>query len=170
MRHLFLTGEKGVGKSTLLRKALAGYTGRVGGFLTVKTRAFLKDRDSVHLLLPGEEAAPTEENLLFVCGEEGGDAASRFDRLGGVALSRCAGCRLLLMDELGPREAEAPLFRAAVLTALAGDTPVLGVLQAPAARFWPEAARHPRVRLLEVTRGNRDAAETLRTIRAALDR
>ena len=33
-RHLFFTGEKGVGKTTLLKGLLAQYQGPVGGFFT----------------------------------------------------------------------------------------------------------------------------------------
>ena len=35
-RHLFLTGPKGVGKSTLIRGLLAEESGSLGGFFTVK--------------------------------------------------------------------------------------------------------------------------------------
>ena len=38
-RHIFLTGPKQVGKTTLLRAALADFPGSVGGFYTLRTRA-----------------------------------------------------------------------------------------------------------------------------------
>lgn len=163
-KHLFLTGEKGVGKSTLLQKALEGYQGRVGGFRTIRTDAFLSGSWSVHLFGPGEEPVPSADNLLFVCGGPQGDTPGRFDRLGCRALERSAGCSLLVLDELGPHEARARAFRRAVLALLDGDTPILGVLQAPAAAFWPEILRHPDVALLEVTRQNRDGGEVLEQI------
>ena len=68
---------------------------------------------------------------------------------------------LLVMDELGPHEAEAALFRQAVLKLLDGDIPILGVLQAPAERFWPEITHHPNVRMLEVTENDRDQKEII---------
>ena len=52
-RHIFLTGPKQVGKTTLLRAALADFPGSVGGFCTLRTRAYLGDAWSVHLLRPG---------------------------------------------------------------------------------------------------------------------
>ena len=72
--HLFLTGEKGVGKSTLARYLLAGHT--PCGFRTVRVTGVM-DRPSVHLLpaVGGEAAA---DNLLFYCGEYD---PSRFDTL-----------------------------------------------------------------------------------------
>lgn len=163
-RHLFLTGEKGVGKSTLLQKALRGYQGRVGGLRTLRTDAYCPGGWSVHLFGPGEEPIPRAENLLFVCGGPQEDTPARFDRLGCRALQRSAGCSLLVLDELGPHEARAAAFRRAVLELLDGDTPILGVLQAPAA-FWPDLLRHPQVSLLEVTRRSRDRGEVLEQIR-----
>ena len=137
-RHLFLTGEKGVGKSTLLQKALRGYQGRVGGLRTLRTDAYCPGGWSVHLFGPGEEPIPRAENLLFVCGGPQEDTPARFDRLGCRALQRSAGCSLLVLDELGP--------------------------QLPAA-FWPDLLRHPQVSLLEVTRRSRDRGEVLEQIR-----
>lgn len=164
-KHLFLTGEKGVGKSTLLQKALGGYQGRVGGFRTLRTDAYCPGSGSVHLFGPGEEAVPSADNLLFVCGGSQGDTPERFDRLGCRALQRSAGCSLLVLDELGPHEAQAGAFRRAVLAQLDGDIPVLGVLQAPAGAFWPEILRYPQAALLEVTRQNRDGGKLVELIR-----
>ena len=59
--HLFLTGDKGVGKSTLARCLLAGHT--PCGFRTVRVTGVL-DRPSVHLL-PAVGGVPSAENLCF---------------------------------------------------------------------------------------------------------
>lgn len=167
-KHLFLTGEKGVGKSTLLQRALGGCQGRVGGFRTLRTDACCPGGWSVHLFGPGEEPVPSADNLLFICGGPQDDTPARFDRLGCRALQRSAGCSLLVLDELGPHEARAAAFRRAVLALLDGDTPVLGVLQAPAAAFWPEVLRHPEVELLEVTRQERDRRELMERIQGVI--
>lgn len=151
--HLFLTGEKGVGKSTLARHLLAGHT--PCGFRTVRVTGVM-DRPSVHLLpaVGGEAAA---DNLLFYCGEYD---PSRFDTLGTAALSQRYG-DVLLMDELGPAESQAAVFCGAVfcgavLAALDGDMRVLGVLQKADTAFLRAVAAHPRVRVVTVTEENRD--------------
>ena len=128
-KHLFLTGRKGVGKSTLIRGLLAAESGPLGGFFTVKYQG------GVYLLPAAGEGAFTPENLLFYCGH-GGDPR-RFDDLGCAALADTAGCGLLVMDELGPHEAEAVRFQAAVFRALEGDIPILGVLQQKAVCAFP---------------------------------
>ncbi len=166
--HIFLTGKKRIGKTTVLKKVLSGYPEQIGGFFTVRTREFLKDAYSVHLFRPEEEPVPNKENLLFVCGRPDRDMEERFENLGVQALRRSSGCALILMDELGPHEASAILFRRAVLELLEGDVPILGVLQAPADRYWPEASGHPKVQVIEITEENRDQEELLAKIRARL--
>lgn len=93
--HLFLTGDKGVGKSTLARCLLAGHT--PCGFRTVRVTGVL-DRPSVHLL-PAAGGTPSAENLLFYCGAY---SCERFDTLGTAALRDRNG-DVLLMDELARR-------------------------------------------------------------------
>jgi len=73
-----------------------------------------------------------------------------------------------VLDELGPHEARAAEFRRAVLALLDGGTSVLGVLQAPAAAFWPPRLPHRSTALLEVTRHNRDREEVLEQIRTII--
>ena len=152
--HLFLTGEKGVGKSTLIDYLLAGRT--PCGFRTLRVEGVLS-RPSVHLLTV-PDTTPTADNLLFYCGAF---SPERFDTLGVAALENRSG-DVLLMDELGPAEAGAEKFTAAVLAALDGELPILGVLQQADTPFLRAVARHPRVRLVTVTPQNRDV------LRAAL--
>ena len=121
--HLFFTGRKGVGKSTLVRTAIDGK--RVGGFFTKRVEGLL-ERPSVHLLRAG-------------------------------ALADTAGYEMLVMDELGPHEEQAAAFRQAVLRALDGDAPIIGVLQQAESAFLRQVAAHPNVRVITVTEENRDA-------------
>lgn len=154
-RHLFLTGRKGVGKSTLIRGLLTLEDGPPGGFFTVKHEG------GIYLLPAAGERIFTPETFLFRCGQAGDPA--RFDQLGCAALADSRGCALLVMDELGPREAEARRFQAAVFQALDGDIPIIGVLQQADSPFLRGIAHHPQVSVMTVTEENRDAlTETLR--------
>ena len=107
--HLFLTGRKGVGKSTLLRAVLEGK--RLGGFFTRRITGIF-ERPSIHLLRAAESQQPSPENLVCLCGERRTDL---FDRLGPAALADAADCDVIVMDELGPSEAAALEFQKAVL-------------------------------------------------------
>lgn len=155
-RHVFLTGAKHIGKSTVLKKVLKKYPGDLGGFFTVRTDGVFPGKFSVHLCPAAGKAVPGADNLLFVCRGVDSSVSEKFDHLGRRVLAESEGCSLLVMDELGPTEAEAALFRRAVIDCLDGETPVLGVLQAPAERFWPEVVNHPDVLVLQITEENRD--------------
>ena len=140
----------------VFRGLLAAESAPLGGFFTVKHQG------GVYLLPAAGERAFAPENLLFYCGH-GGDPR-RFDDLGCAALADTAGCRLLVMDELGPHEEAALRFQAAVFRTLDGSTPILGVLQQAQSQFLDRIARHPRVTVLTVTEENRNtlAAELRR--------
>lgn len=148
--HLFLTGRRGVGKSTLLRCMLEGK--RPGGFFTLRVEGVF-DRPSIHLLRAASKERPAPENLVCLCGEQ---RPERFDLLGVAALADTADCQVIVMDELGPAEAAAQRFQAAVLAALDGEKPVYGVLQQADSAFLRRVAAHPRVRVVTVTEENRD--------------
>ena len=167
-RHIFLTGEKQIGKSTLLKKILDKYTGDTGGFFTLRTNEFLKDGYSVHMFGLDEDVIPTENNLLFVCGKTDEHMSESFDRLGCETLSKCADSSLIIMDELGPHEANAELFHKAVLRLLDGNVPILGVLQAPAESFWPDIVRHPSVQVIGISEHNRDGSIVIDDILSVL--
>ncbi len=156
-KHLFLTGEKQVGKTTLLQKLTGGFTGTIDGFVTVKTADVYNGRFSVHLLRVLNNETPSQDNVLFFCDEARTEETSRrFDRLGCAALSPHKAVDLIVMDELGPAEMRAKAFQAAVFQILAGDIPVIGVLQKAESAFLNCLKAYPGTTLVEVTKDNRD--------------
>lgn len=156
VRHLFLTGERGVGKSTLIKKLMEQAEGPVGGFFTVKSEKVFPGKSSLHLLSLAAPLIPSVSNFLAFCGEPDEQTAKRFDRLGSSALLAVKEPGLLVMDELGPHESEARLFWDAIFRALDGSVPVLGVLQKSESSFLEKVRSHPQVEVLEVTKENRD--------------
>ena len=157
MTHLFLTGDKQVGKSTIIRRLLEGERRLIGGFFTVKTDGVWPGRSSVHLLRAGTREVPSPQNWLFFCDRVCGDTAlSRFNLLGCAALAERPKAELVLMDELGPMEARAERFQEAVFQILNGDVPVLGVLQRADSEFLDRVRRHEKVEVIQVTLENRD--------------
>ena len=161
-RHLFFTGEKGVGKSTLVELLLRRARGRVGGFRTKRVESLREGEATVHLLRADTGEQPCEGNLLFSCAAPQPDMERRFEVLGRAALRGSAGCELVLMDELGPHEAGATDFpaRGSGGAGRAGARP--GVLQRAELDFLEGIAGREDVLVREVTRENRDGlAETL---------
>lgn len=158
MTHLFLTGEVQVGKSTLIQRLLAAHPDwQAGGFRTV-TR-WQGRQGSVHLIpaRAGMEAC-TADNCVGLRDLVVMRPVSRpeaFDRIG-PELLRPGWADLLLMDELGTMERQAQAFCGAVLGALDGSLPVLGVIKPRSSALLDAVRAHPRVRVVTVTRENRD--------------
>lgn len=153
---MFLTGERGVGKSTVLGQTLGMLNVPTGGFRTCygPNRAFL-------YLLPAWEARCYTPERVVARMEDGRpipDPAA-FDRLGAAVMRDSAPwARLLLFDECGTLERAADKFRRAVLDALDGAVPILGVIKPNRGRSWLAGIeRHPGVTILEVTAKNRDS-------------
>lgn len=153
--HLFLTGAPGAGKSTALARTLALLEVIPGGFVTYygagRQRLYLGPAWAPRLETPEREVACMDG------GRPVPDPAA-FDRLGPAAILGCPQAPVLLFDECGNLEREAWAFQGAVLAALDGDRPILGVVKPRRAGTWLAAlAAHPRVQILPVTPENRDA-------------
>lgn len=156
-KHIFYTGPRGIGKSTLLQKHLAQFQGVFAGFRTVKVPC--GDSFSVHMLPVDKKEMPTEENFLFDRDKkrEYEENALRFDVLGCRLLENMEGAELIVMDELGSAESAAAAFQDRVLALLDGEIPILGVLQEGESAFQRQVATHPNVELIYVTEENRDS-------------
>ena len=119
-KHILICGERGVGKSTLIRRLLAESTLPVGGFVT--RRLPQADGDGMFPIylhaaaLPPEERPYDPEHLVGTCDSRRSIRyPEAFDRLGPPLLTSGG---LLVMDELGFLENDAHRFQAAVLAAL----------------------------------------------------
>ena len=166
--HIFLTGAPGVGKSTALQGALDRLGLIPGGFVTYygtgRHRLFLGPAWAPRVETPDRVVARMERGVPIP------DPAA-FDRLGPAAIGSRPQAAVLLFDECGNLEREAPAFRRAVLAALDGDRPILGVVKPHRAGTWlEEIAAHPGVRLVEVTLENRDGLPAALAAAVGLDR
>ena len=158
--HIFLTGEIQVGKSTVITKTLSLLKITPGGFKTY----YGPDRELPNKLLymnsAPEPKSFREENAIvrFFEGNPPQTLTKKFDNYG-VELIRSAriSSNLILMDECGSLEWKALAFQKEVLDTLAGNTPVFGVIKL-ASKGWVDRVRnHPQVKLIIVTKENRDA-------------
>ena len=158
--HLFLTGEIQVGKTTIITKTVELLQMTPGGFKTY----FGPDRKLPDRLLYMNSAA---EPKVF----RAEYAVARFFKAGppkifterfssyGVDLIRSGrrSSNLIIMDECGSLERDALAFQQAVIEALEGKPPILGVVKL-ASKGWTDQIRnHPKVQLITVTKENRNA-------------
>lgn len=157
--HLFLTGEIQVGKSTLLSALLRSLGLPACGFCTCWRRT--EAEDTLHLLPWGMDADCGADNQ--VARRRNGRAEilpGRFDALGPELLTPRPGCAVMVMDELGFLERNDLRFQEAVLCALDGPLPVLGVIKPRQEPFLDRVRAHAGVQLVTVTPENRDDLRT----------
>lgn len=161
MKNIFLTGEIQVGKSTAINRALAAAEPKVEGFRTLGG-PWDKDGGSYVHMIPADGTEPIGTgNRIFYRRFNGGEPHFQvfedvFETRGPALLQPSPACELLLMDEIGIREAACTRFHDAILQALEGKIPVLGVVQIRPGGFLDEIRNHPSVELITVNVENRE--------------
>ena len=167
-KHIFLTGEIQIGKSTAIRQFLESSGAHADGFLT---RFYTQEQQ----LLQRHELQ--RELYLYrfdsKLGESEGRLAVKMNRpdievfvetfaVHGTGIVRNSGASgLIIMDELGAFEEKALEFKAAVFEKLDGVVPVLGVVKKRDSPFLDAVRAHPNVEVIEVTVENRDGIPQL---------
>jgi nucleoside-triphosphatase len=162
MLNIFLTGDVGIGKSTVLNKTLALLPPMVcGGFRTVSRTPIT--RGAQYDVFIESTRGNTPRDAAHLVGTRWGDGRNTsypeaFDTAGAVIVTALpAAAELIIMDELGFMESDAEVFRRAVMNALDGALPVLGVIKPRRSDFLDGIRAHPRSQIFEVTAENRDA-------------
>ena len=129
-RHLLICGERGVGKSTLIRRLLEHSTREVGGFVTKRLPIADENGFFPIYLYPAsqkeDERRNETANLVGTCDSRSSIRHPEvFDTLGAQLIESAPEGGIILMDELGFLENDARAFQSTVMRALDGETPVL---------------------------------------------
>lgn len=152
--HVFVTGERQIGKSVVIQRAVSLLGLPAYGFLTR-----FHGGDSLYMAAPSRAGRPDSADRIAFRNqgriELMGDS---FDRIA-VGLLREARAHpegIILMDECGHLESGRIRFLQEVLHCLDGEIPVLGALRL--GQLWHEPIKtHSRVRVFTVTLENRDS-------------
>ena len=156
---ILLTGAPRCGKTTLLQKVLAQYTGPMGGFYT---REVLKDgqRTAFEMVtLDGKTGILAGLHLT------GPPKVSKYgvdlNALEAVALpairSACQNGELVVIDEIGPMETFSGAFCQTVLETLDAGSLLFGTIVQRSTPFGDRVKDRSEVEVIEVTPANRDA-------------
>jgi nucleoside-triphosphatase len=151
-----LTGRPGTGKTSLIKQAIAGMSGKAGGFYTEEIRSGgvrqgfrLVTLDGQHTIL-----AHVDIHSPYRVSKYGVDTAS-LDRVGVSALNQAAEeGNLVIVDEIGKMELFSANFREAVWRVISSGKKVLGTIMFQANPWADAIKRQPQVNLVEVTRAN----------------
>lgn len=157
--NLLLTGAPGSGKTTLIQRSLERYDGRAGGFTTQEIRIDgaragfeIRTLDGGYGVL-----AHIHQASLVQVGKYGVDLGVVENLAVPAVLQAVEQGWLVVIDEIGPMEMRSQAFCRAVGVALDSESRVLGTIVKRGDALVEQIKQRPDVRLLEVTRANRDA-------------
>ncbi len=158
MIKIIISGDIGAGKSTLIQRLLRLNGKSLFGFITKKCLPDETGMCKVYMHPIGQERQYSKENLIGECNAVYSIKYPEvFDTLG-VRLVNCDAGGLLVMDELGFMENDAPDFQKAVLRAL--DNQDISVLAAAKSRdtdFLRKVKQHSGVYHFELKQETRES-------------
>lgn len=159
MKHILITGPRGVGKSTLIRRVLKELDRPVFGFETQREPA-MEDPElgvPVYIHFPGESRQYTRDNLLgYGNSRRINTVTGAFDRYVSRLLLPIPENGVICFDELGFMESKEDAFRAAVLSRLDGNIPVIAAVKDMDLPFLNKMRQHPKCHCLFITEENRN--------------
>lgn len=170
--HVVLCAPKKTGKTTLIQRIIQeagapaiGSPMPVYGFLT-KRFAGSGGIHRIYMLPAGRDQTddiPADARYLgSTCSHVRDVCTETFETYGTSLIRSARPDGLLIMDEIGHMEKDAPLFLRAILEALDGDIPILASVRYTAASvdYLERIKHHPRVRLYMLTEKNREGVYT----------
>ena len=157
MKQVYLlTGRPGTGKTSLIKQAVAGMKGKVGGFYTEEIRSQGVRQGFRLVTLDGEEVILAHVNIHspYRVSKYGVDIDG-LERVGVPALHKAAQqCDLVVIDEIGKMELFSANFREAVSQMVDSGKRILGTVMLNPNPWADAIKRQPQVNLITVTRGN----------------
>jgi nucleoside-triphosphatase len=154
-RHVFLTGEIQVGKSTSIRRFLENTGVAADGFISRIVPAL--GRRELYIARFDTELGETDRRLAAVMAQPRKRVfLDVFDSHGADIVVSSGKRQLIILDELGNLEEDAPLFKDAVRRKLDGDIPALGVVKKADGAFLDSIRSRSDVELITVTTENRN--------------
>ena len=158
--HALIVGDRGVGKSTLIRRCLKELNCPVFGFETKKEEQ-LEDPIRgcpIYIYDAGKPHCRAQENLIGYHKEQDMAAiTAAFDRYAPRLLEPVPEDALVELDEIGFLEAKSDAFCQAVLHLLEGKHPVIAAVKNREHPFLDTVRNHPNARCFYISAENRDA-------------
>ena len=155
MRHILIVGRNGVGKSTLIRALLEIIPVPVNGVITKKEAPQPDGFCPVYIHSYGTSKQYSPENLVGLC-RQGNSVAfpEAFDRFAEKMELPHNG--VIVFDELGFMESNAPRFTEAVLRTLDEAPFVIAAVRDKETPFLNAVRSHPRADVYRIDPENRD--------------
>lgn len=157
-KHIFLTGEKQIGKSTLLKRLIAESGRSFKGF---QTRPYwlegVKKGYYMHSMLPMDNFENDNPISVNLSKDMVIPVLETFNTLGvRIVTDALSHPGIMVMDEIGRLEAKSTDFKKAIIASLNAEKQVVGVLQKTHSSFIDQIKARDDVVVIEITKENRD--------------
>ena len=155
---IMLTGEAGVGKTTIIERVLEKGNFRAGGFITGEIREKGRRVGFEITSLKGESGmlAHIDYHSQFKVGKYYVNLED-LERVGVAAIRKALEeDDLIVIDEIGKMELFSREFKAAVRAVLGSKKPVLGSIMFQRSPFADGIKQWPKVQVFEVNKQNRN--------------
>jgi len=159
-RVLLLTGKPGTGKTALIKEAIAKTRIRAGGFYTEEIRSGGVRQGFRIITLEGQDGILAHINISspYQVSKYRVDINSLNEVAVSAIHQALKECDLVVIDEIGKMELLSPRFKETVEQVIDSGKKVLGTIMLSPNPFADEIKHHPEVKLLVVTRSNRNQA------------
>lgn len=155
-KHILICGERGVGKSTLIKRLEERLGVAVSGFVTEKRQIENTHTHGVYINPAAGERKYCKDNMAGFCYDGKWDTYPDVFNEVGAALLNGKG-QVVIMDELGFMEAQADVFTEKVMELLRGSVPVIAAVKARCdVPFLDKVRNHPNCTCYTITEENRD--------------
>lgn len=156
--NYLLTGLPKVGKTTLLKKVIEKLKKQAGGFYTEEIKEDNLRVGFMIVTLSGRKGILSHKNFKskFRVGKYS-VGINTLDKIGVKEIEEAlAQKKIIVIDEIGKMELFSKRFQDIVWRALDSESPVLGTIMAVKHPFGDKVKKRSDVKILEVTRKNRD--------------
>jgi nucleoside-triphosphatase len=158
-QKILLTGVPGVGKTTIIKKVVAGLGDRAAGFFTEEVREASTRSGFDVITLDGRRAVLSRKTLKsrHRVGKYGVDVRG-IDSVAVPAIDDAVSRnKIVVIDEIGKMELFSKAFREAVMRAFAAPNPLVAVIMLKPNPFADAIKQRDYVEVIRVTEGNRDS-------------
>lgn len=156
--NFLLTGEPGIGKTTIIMEVLGDLDVKAGGFFTQEIKSGKTRKGFQLITLDGQQAvlASVTKKSTYKVGKYAVDLDVMTDVAVPALVNALNDADLIVIDEIGKMECFSKEFRDIAIRCLDADTPVLGTIQSFASPFINAITNRGDLAIINVDTGNRD--------------
>ncbi len=157
IKNIFLTGAPSSGKTTVIKKVIAGLSLPAGGFYTEEEREGDKRQGFIIRTLDGRQGFLARRGIGSPFRIRSyGVSIDTIEKIAVPSIAPKKGS-LIILDEIGKMECFSPAFRKAAVEALDSPNIVIGTITLGGGEFVLGIKKRDDIKIIEVTPDNRDA-------------